>query len=69
MKFNFRFGLCAALAVIALSALIASQHADSQPAQPNPFIKIATVLQHPRCMNCHPRDDHPRQGADRMSTP
>ncbi len=29
------------------------------------FAPIATVLRHPRCMNCHPRDDHPRQGEDR----
>ena len=29
------------------------------------FTPVATVLRHPRCMNCHPRDDHPRQGDDR----
>ncbi len=26
------------------------------------FAPIAAVLRHPRCLNCHPRDDHPRQG-------
>lgn len=29
------------------------------------FAPIAEVLNHPRCMNCHPRDDRPRQGNDR----
>ena len=26
------------------------------------FTEMARVLTHPRCMNCHPRDDAPRQG-------
>ena len=26
------------------------------------FAEMARVLTHPRCMNCHPRDDAPRQG-------
>ena len=29
------------------------------------FAPIAAVLRDPRCMNCHPRDDRPRQGSDR----
>lgn len=29
------------------------------------FAPVAAVLRHPRCMNCHPRDDRPRQGDDR----
>ena len=29
------------------------------------FAPVAAVLNHPRCMNCHPRDDRPRQGEDR----
>jgi hypothetical protein len=29
------------------------------------FTPVAAVLRHPRCMNCHPRDDNPRQGDDR----
>ncbi len=29
------------------------------------FSPVAAVLRHPRCMNCHPRDDRPRQGDDR----
>ena len=29
------------------------------------FKPVSEVLNHPRCMNCHPRDDRPRQGNDR----
>lgn len=29
------------------------------------FSPIAAVLRHPRCLNCHPRDDRPRQSDDR----
>lgn len=29
------------------------------------FAPVASVLRNPRCMNCHPRDDRPRQGDDR----
>ncbi|HLL28500.1 MAG TPA: hypothetical protein VKT73_12730 [Xanthobacteraceae bacterium] len=59
--------LAAALTLIALSvtsiaAVFWHDRAESQPA--NPFIKIATVLQHPRCLNCHPRGDNPLQGSD-----
>jgi hypothetical protein len=58
----------AALALIALAAWTAAgvllwhERAESEPA--NPFLRIATVLQHPRCLNCHPRGDNPLQGAD-----
>jgi hypothetical protein len=40
-------------------------------AQPSPgsgvaaFQRIATVLNSPRCLNCHPREDRPTQGDDR----
>lgn len=27
------------------------------------FIEAGRVIQHPRCLNCHPTDPHPRQGA------
>ncbi|MGC4071401.1 MAG: hypothetical protein QM760_02560 [Nibricoccus sp.] len=29
------------------------------------FRQVATVLRHPRCLNCHPAGDFPRQGDDR----
>jgi hypothetical protein len=28
------------------------------------FNKMMTVIRHPRCMNCHPSNDRPRQGDD-----
>lgn len=37
--------------------------ANAEPA--DLFAPVAAVLRHPRCMNCHPRDDRPRQGEDR----
>jgi hypothetical protein len=63
----------AALALIALAAwavagvILWHERAESQPA--NPFLKIATVLQHPRCLNCHPRGDSPLQGSDHHPHP
>ncbi|MEQ1697641.1 MAG: hypothetical protein ABL901_17540 [Hyphomicrobiaceae bacterium] len=39
--------------------------AYAQAAQGDLFQPISVVLNHPRCMNCHPRDDRPRQGNDR----
>lgn len=28
------------------------------------FVEMGRVLQHPRCLNCHPSDMHPRQGEE-----
>jgi hypothetical protein len=28
------------------------------------FVEAGRVIQHPRCLNCHPTDAHPRQGDD-----
>lgn len=39
--------------------------ASAQTSPIDLFAPIATVLNHPRCMNCHPRDERPRQGDDR----
>ena len=46
----------------ASSATLAQPSADSGLAA---FQRIATVLSSPRCLNCHPREDRPRQGDDR----
>ena len=46
----------------ASSAILAQPSADSGLAA---FQRIATVLSSPRCLNCHPREDRPRQGDDR----
>ena len=42
----------------------------SAPASPDPadarqaFARVASVLRHPRCLNCHPATDFPRVGDD-----
>lgn len=60
--------MAAALAVIA-GALTGTprtvSNAYAQVASADLFAPVAAVLRHPRCMNCHPRDDRPRQGDDR----
>jgi hypothetical protein len=33
------------------------------------FTEAGKVFQHPRCQNCHPGDDHPRQGEGRLHQP
>lgn len=43
------------------AAPAADQTATSQAA----FADVASVLTHPRCMNCHTLTDYPRQGDDR----
>ena len=48
---------------------VASGTAQERPAPlqagAEAFARIATVLQSPRCLNCHPRGDRPSQGDDR----
>ena len=46
---------------------VAVRYTQAQPATPgiDAFDPIATVLQGPRCLNCHPRGDRPKQGDDR----
>jgi mono/diheme cytochrome c family protein len=51
---------CAVLA-IELARPSAAQERDGAAI----FRQMATVLQSPRCMNCHTREDFPRQGDDR----
>jgi len=45
----------------AATASVASDSARSQAV----FHQIATVLRHPRCINCHTATDFPRQGNER----
>ena len=59
-------------AVTTLGALLAAASCESAPpASPsNPesieaWSTIYSVLQHPRCMNCHPSDGIPKQGDDK----
>ncbi len=54
--------------VIATGAVVFIQNAAAQNRLEEgreKFRQMATVFQHPRCMNCHPRIDFPRQGDDR----
>jgi hypothetical protein len=54
-----------ALVVIAGSAgLSAAQPATSEESL-RAFVRVAEVLRHPRCLNCHPSGDAPRQTDDR----
>ncbi len=68
---NAGMAVAVALAIAAIGAAI-TQQADragfvtaAKAETSHPFAPIAAVLRHPRCMNCHPRDDRPRQGDDR----
>ena len=62
--------LIASLAAAAIALAACAEAArDATPATVpvgnDPFSKIATVLTHPRCMNCHTVTNFPRQGDDR----
>jgi hypothetical protein len=53
-------------AVAAGTAVTATAQAPAQrEASLQAFERIAEVLRHPRCLNCHPSGDFPRQGDDR----
>jgi hypothetical protein len=62
-----------AASIAAASWLFANSGASQGAKQLSPtkaegvaaFERVATVLESPRCMNCHPRGDRPRQGDDR----
>jgi len=63
-------GLLAAAAAILVGALMVARIAGAQQGATasNPaamFARIASVLQSPRCLNCHTVTDYPRQGDDR----
>lgn len=50
--------------IMAAAKKTASPNAPEATGDPKLFMPVAAVLRHPRCMNCHPRDDRPRQGDD-----
>jgi hypothetical protein len=77
MNFNMRIcGVAAAAAVLIGSAYAASEKTSDTLASPESFAnigdpaarsaalftEIGKVLTHPRCVNCHPAGDRPRQG-------
>ena len=49
------------LALLAMAAMGASSDKGTPP---HSFMKVYRVLQHPRCMNCHPSGDSPLHGDD-----
>lgn len=72
MRALLRSAVVASALVIVLAAgnvFAPATRAQDDPARAGSdagtFKPIADVLRHPRCMNCHPRDDRPRQGEDR----
>jgi hypothetical protein len=57
--------LVGALALLAGSPARAQTDAARRAESERAFARIAEVLRHPRCMNCHPSGDFPRQTDDR----
>ena len=55
-----RWLLCCLL--VACSSKPAKVPDPTKPRSDALFVEIAAVLTHPRCVNCHPADDTPRQG-------
>src|SRR5687768_7582662 len=41
---------------------VAAQAADTRRESEQHYLQMHKVLSHPRCVNCHPKDDSPRQG-------
>ena len=54
-----------AVIVVVLAAGASRQAVAQDRGSSELFRRMATVLQHPRCMNCHTREGFPRQGDDR----
>jgi len=52
----------ALLLLAACSGTVSHPAPDRDAASRTIFADIAAVLMHPRCVNCHPQDDSPRQG-------
>lgn len=50
------------LAVAACSGAQSSRSDGDRQRSVAAFERAAAVIEHPRCMNCHPRDDRPRWG-------
>ncbi len=53
------------ITLLGISMFAVSAPRAEPDAKESPFSPIASVLRDPRCMNCHPVDDRPRQGDDR----
>jgi len=65
-----RGAACLLPVLLAASLLLAAGLEDRSPSESRAagleaFTGIARVLRNPRCLNCHPTDNSPRQGEDR----
>lgn len=56
--------LFAAASGYVAAGAVRAEHAGTAPSA-SLFAPVAEVLRDPRCLNCHPIDDRPRQGDDR----
>jgi mono/diheme cytochrome c family protein len=71
MRHHLVFALSALLFMAAIATTSLAQTAAPQGGPADRarsaalFARIATVLEHPRCLNCHTSTDFPRQGDDR----
>jgi len=67
----FAIRVSAAAIAVSIAVMLCADPAPGQPRDSKSeeslqaFVRIAEVLRHPRCMNCHPSGDFPRQGDDR----
>lgn len=53
------------LVLISIGSVVSGQRIKDQRAESLAYFEQMTkVLQHPRCLNCHPAGDHPSQGMD-----
>jgi hypothetical protein len=57
--------LVGATVLLCVSAAPAQINTARREESERAFARIAEVLRHPRCMNCHPSGDFPHQGDDR----
>jgi hypothetical protein len=55
-----------AVVLVGASAALAQTDPAKRDESERAFARIAEVLRHPRCMNCHPVGDSPRQTDDRV---
>jgi cytochrome c553 len=53
-----------------LSSAVSAQGMDARRESEQLYLQMHKVLSHPRCVNCHPKDDTPKQGeAARVHVP
>ena len=61
---NRNGAVCAALAASLFTFAECATAAEAKDDSASLFLEMHRVLSHPRCVNCHPKGDSPRQGND-----